>query len=213
MVTAQGHAPNTARRLLSCSSDAARMGMMTIVVVQGGHRVGSWSTAATRQAFGILRRAGGSGGAGGSRERTRSPSAYRLLDSGRQEQPLDGDRGRSSKRGVRGSPRVRDPPRKEEAEWERRRSRSPASRGDKDGAGDLGSALLSGNLQVAEGAPSPPMLRLDPMMEFYKEFCGDDIDGAVTSRTFLDWDPMLGRSPRCAARWWRGHYPSPRLPS
>ena len=39
---------------------------------------------------------------------------------------------------------------------------------------DLGSALLSGALHVAAGAPSPPVLHPDPMMEFYKGLCSDD---------------------------------------
>ena len=43
--------------------------------------------------------------------------------------------------------------------------------------GDLGSALLSGALHVAAGAPSPPVLHPDPMMEFYKGLCSDDIGG------------------------------------
>ena len=41
--------------------------------------------------------------------------------------------------------------------------------------GDLGSALLSGALHVTAGAPSPPVLHPDPMMEFYKGLCSDDI--------------------------------------
>lgn len=102
----------------------------------------------------------------------------------------------------RGSPRARDPPRRDDADWERRRSRSP-SRGvlltPAEHAGakhlntDLGSALLSGALHVAEGAPSPPVLHPDPMLDFYKTFCHDDISGApADSRTA--WDPMLGEA-------------------
>lgn len=75
-------------------------------------------------------------------------------------------RGRSMSRGGLSSPRARDPPRREDAEWERRRSRSPPPRtqqhtsaslekgmpsddleGGQAVGGDLGSALLSGVLQ------------------------------------------------------------------
>jgi hypothetical protein len=68
-----------------------------------------------RQACGILRRASNAG-AGGSRERTRSPSAYRRRAVGDQGAPLDGDRGRSTERKARGSPRARDPPHREDAD-------------------------------------------------------------------------------------------------
>lgn len=60
--------------------------------------------------------------------------------------------------------------------------------------GDLGSALLSGTMQVADGAPSPPVLHPDPMMEFYKDLCKDGIDGAAAFGASLGWDPMLGEA-------------------
>ena len=105
---------------------------------------------------------------------------------------MDGDRGRGAVRGVRGSPRARDPPRREDADWERHRSRSPlrvagqercnGNDGETEAApviDDLGSALLSGALHVVPGAPSPPVLHPDPVMEFYKGLCSDDIGEVV----------------------------------
>lgn len=105
---------------------------------------------------------------------------------------MDGDHGRSAVWGVRGSPRAQDPPRREDADWERHRSRSPlrsagqercnGNDGEREAApviGDLGLALLSGALHVAAGAPSPPVLHPDPMLEFYKGLCSDGIGGVV----------------------------------
>lgn len=91
-----------------------------------GSRGPSWGIPERgRQAIDIPRQAGGNAGVGGSRERTRSPSAYRRRDAGYQEVPMDGDHGRSAERGVQGSPRARDPPRREDVDWECRHSRSP----------------------------------------------------------------------------------------
>jgi hypothetical protein len=56
--------------------------------------------------------------------------------------------------------------------------------------GDLGSALLSGTLQAADGAPPPSAMHLDPMMDFYGSLCADFIpEMAVGSTNY--WDPML----------------------
>lgn len=158
-----------------------------------------------RLAFNKLRRPAGQGGSGGGlRERTRSPAPYKYRGAGSREALADDDRGRSAVRGGLGSPRVRDPPRREEADWERRRSRSPARGSQRpDSAspvgiedhhdtvgGDLGAALLSGALPVATGAPSPPVLHPDPMMEFYKSFCCDVLPEQPV-RTVGSWDPML----------------------
>jgi hypothetical protein len=56
--------------------------------------------------------------------------------------------------------------------------------------GDLGAALLNGSLPLAEGAPSPPALHPDPMLDFYKNMCSDappmqHVAGGIS------WDPML----------------------
>jgi hypothetical protein len=41
--------------------------------------------------------------------------------------------------------------------------------------GDLSSALLSGMLQAADGAPPPPAMHPDLMMDFYGSLCADFI--------------------------------------
>lgn len=101
------------------------------------------------------------------------------------------------------------PMRLENADWERRRSLSPvkavapaAGGATNEGVDerhimpiwdDWGSALLSGSLQLADGAPSPPMLHPDPMMDFYKGLCEDDITTANCG-SYMGWDPMLGEA-------------------
>lgn len=55
----------------------------------------------------------------------------------------------------------------------------------------MGSALFTDTLHLAQGAPSPPKLHPDPMMEFYKDLCRDDIQ-EVASGAYMGWDPMLG---------------------
>jgi hypothetical protein len=56
--------------------------------------------------------------------------------------------------------------------------------------GDLGSALLSGMLQAADGAPPPPAMHPDPMMDFYGSLCADFIPEMAVGST-NHWDPML----------------------
>lgn len=85
------------------------------------------------------------------------------------------------------SPRRRDPMRREDADWERRRSRSPSASEDRGkkkevlsvemevGKNDLGSFRLSGALLAADGAPPPPPTHPDPMMDFFKDTCVGDI--------------------------------------
>lgn len=135
-----------------------------------------------KQTFSLLRHGGSSSsGQGGGRHRTRSPPPHRLREA---TTGNDGDgrgsesRGRTLSRGGHSSPRRQEPPRREDADWERRRSRSPARKtaadadtvavdGVEASAGDLGSALLSGNLPMATGALPPPPLHPDHMMDFY----------------------------------------------
>lgn len=76
--------------------------------------------------------------------------------------------------------------RQEDADWERRRSRSPLPM---QGA-DLGLVLLSGSLLAAEGAPPPPLRHPDPMLDFFKETCTGEI-GSSFNRQFEDYDPMI----------------------
>jgi hypothetical protein len=99
-------------------------------------------------------------------------------------------------RGGRGIWRPRNPPRRDDnADWEHRKSRSPAGRvphkdmGSSSGVepsgdgnrsqcaagGDLGAALMSGALPMAEGAPLPLGFHPDPMMEFYNSLCVDGL--------------------------------------
>lgn len=55
--------------------------------------------------------------------------------------------------------------------------------------GDLVSALLSDALQVTEGAPSPPALHPNPMLDFYKGLCSDDIGLATAAGATMCWEP------------------------
>jgi hypothetical protein len=91
-----------------------------------------------------------------------------------------------------------------DADWERRRSRSPVERrkldidgrmideGQGAGVADLGSALLSGTLQAADGAPPPPPHHPDPILDFYKDTCVGDIWTAFSQP--MDYDPMIGEA-------------------
>jgi hypothetical protein len=56
--------------------------------------------------------------------------------------------------------------------------------------GDLGAVLLSGALPVAEGAPAAPVFHPDPMLEFYKSLCAEEI---AQHRMYIgsSWDPMM----------------------
>jgi hypothetical protein len=148
-----------------------------------------------RHTFNILcRMAGGTSGRG-TRERTRSHAPHGYRGTHGHVLVADGSRGWSLVRGGHRSARARElSHREEEAEWERRRSRSPMTRshqcsfaspahdvseGDTGGhnsaGSDIGAQLLSGSLSMAEGAPSPLVLHPDLMMEFYKNLCGDEL--------------------------------------
>jgi hypothetical protein len=59
-----------------------------------------------------------------------------------------------------------------------------------DTGGDLGAALLSGALPMAEGTPLPLVLHPDPMMEFYKSLGGDGLPDQHVHRD-SSWDPMV----------------------
>lgn len=136
-----------------------------------------------KQALNIMCWAGGSSRTGGDgrqrqRQRTRSPPSSRRWAAGEEDE----SRGRKLRRDDHTSPRCHDPMRTEDAEWEHRRSRSPVRKTlhGEDGwmgiaEGDLGSALLSGALPSAQGAPPPPPQHPDPMMDFYKDTCTGDI--------------------------------------
>jgi hypothetical protein len=78
-----------------------------------------------KQAFGLLRRPGASSGnADGARQRTRSPtSSKRWGTAGEDGEPIDGDRGKKLERDGRASPRLRELMRRDDSDWERRRSR------------------------------------------------------------------------------------------
>lgn len=178
-----------------------------------------------KQAFGLLRRAGASSGnADCGRSRTRSPPHSRHQGTaGEVDEPVDGGKGKGvvgdvddsaddvSADGGRGrrlardgpaSPRQREPMRRVDSDWERRRSLSPQRRTghgqvDKMTAaeksadrGDLGLALLSGMLQAADGAPPPLAMHPDPMMDFYGSLCADFIPEMAVGST-NHWDPML----------------------
>lgn len=113
-----------------------------------------------KQAFSLLRRTGASASnAKGGRQLTRSPPPSRRWGAADDEVvPEVGARGRQLLRDGHGSPRRRDPMHWEDADWERRRSCSPAAKARKEdvgmmagrglstGGADLGSVLLSGTL-------------------------------------------------------------------
>ncbi|KAG0533265.1 hypothetical protein BDA96_04G178100 [Sorghum bicolor] len=155
------------------------------------------------QAFSLLRRTAGSSNNGvGDRQRTRSPPPSRRWARDAEDDAGQG-RGRQLARDAHTSPRRRDPMRLEDADWERRRSRSPPAKSAHTdmqdaalgaiGKGDLGSALFSGTLVAAEEAPPPPPRHPDPMMDWFKETCTGNIWTDI-SCSFGNYDPMLAEA-------------------
>ena len=155
------------------------------------------------QAFSLLRRTTGSSNNGpGDRQRTRSPPPSRRWARDAEDDAGQG-RGRQLARDAHTSPRRRDPMRLEDANWERRRSRSPPAKSAHTdlqdaalgaiGKGDLGSALFSGTLVAAEEAPPPPPRHPDPMMDWFKETCTGNIWTDI-SCSFGNYDPMLAEA-------------------
>ena len=155
------------------------------------------------QAFSLLRRTTGSSNNGpGDRQRTRSPPPSRRWARDAEDDAGQG-RGRQLARDAHTSPRRRDPMRLEDADWERRRSRSPPAKSahidmqdaalGAIGKGDLGSALFSGTLVAAEEAPPPPPRHPDPMMDWFKETCTGNMWTDI-SCSFGNYDPMLAEA-------------------
>lgn len=74
---------------------------------------------------------------------------------------------------------------------------------------DLGSALLLGALSLAKGAPEPPEIHPDPMIEFYKSLCADLIPELGAAASVARTQCLTSRRP-CAARRSPSQSPTPR---
>ncbi|CAD6211103.1 unnamed protein product [Miscanthus lutarioriparius] len=162
-----------------------------------------------KQALNLLRRTRDStSNGGGSRQRTRSPPPARQWNADVGDEASDGGgHGRQLVRDGHNSSRMRDPLRREDADWERRRSCSPVAKAQHGevtmvadvemdfGKGDLGSALLSRTLPRAET-------------------CTGDVWSALT-RPLGDYDPMIEEAlAACEAAMTRSlSFSLPRSPS